>query len=136
MANMTIADYQKMVGQKHKYHNEPVVDEDGIRYDSKKEYARWCELKLLQKAGEISHLERQKKFELQPAFEYKGETIRSIKYFADFYYYDETPDRRHSKNVNTRWVIEDVKSPATRKNKVYQLKRKRMLFLGHEIKEI
>jgi hypothetical protein len=35
---------------------------DGITFDSKKEAQRYCELRLLQKAGEITHLE------LQPAF--------------------------------------------------------------------
>ena len=67
MQHTTIKEYQEMTRQRHKYNNKPVVDE-GIRFDSKKEFARWRELLLLQKAGEISKLERQKKFELQPAF--------------------------------------------------------------------
>jgi hypothetical protein len=37
---------------------------DGILFDSVKEAKRWQELRLLEKAGEISHLERQPKFYL------------------------------------------------------------------------
>lgn len=42
-----------------KYRNNPFVDSDGIRWDSQAEFRRWSELKLLERAGEISHLERQ-----------------------------------------------------------------------------
>jgi hypothetical protein len=37
---------------------------DGILFDSIKEAKRWQELRILEKAGEISHLERQPKFYL------------------------------------------------------------------------
>jgi len=53
-------------------------DEHGIdfatveKYDSKKEYDRWLELQVLQRAGEISELRRQVEFELIPA---KYETV-------------------------------------------------------------
>ncbi len=42
-----------------KYRNKPFVDADGIRWDSQAEYRRWSELKLLERAGQISGLERQ-----------------------------------------------------------------------------
>lgn len=42
------------------------------KYDSKKEYDRWIELQLLEKAGEISELRRQVEYELIPA---KYETV-------------------------------------------------------------
>ena len=135
MANITIKQYQEMTGTRHKYNNKPVVV-DGVRYDSKKEYARWVELLLLQKAGEIECLERQKKFELRPGFRHKGKKYRALTYIADFYYYDKTPDRRHSKGLDSRWVIEDVKSPITRKDKVYVIKKNMMLYMGLEIKEM
>ena len=135
MANMPIKQYQEMTGTRHKYNNKPVVV-DGVRYDSKKEYARWVELTLLQKAGEIDSLQRQKKFVLRPAFTHKGKKIRAMTYYADFYYYDMTPDRRHSKGLDSRWVIEDVKSPITRKDKVYCIKKNEMLYKGLEIKEV
>ena len=140
---MTLKEYQRMTGAKHKYRNNPVYDEEGIRHDSKKEYARWRELLLLQKVGEISHLERQKKFVLRPGFQaLTGEKVRAMSYIADFYYYDETEDRRHCQNMKTRWVIEDVKSPATKKDRIYRLKRNEMLYRmsigeikGYTIKE-
>lgn len=37
------------------------------KYDSKKEYDRWLELQILQRAGEVSELRRQVEFELIPA---------------------------------------------------------------------
>jgi len=41
-----------------KYRNRKTVV-DGITFDSKREAARWQELKLLERAGEITELERQ-----------------------------------------------------------------------------
>ena len=43
------------------------VEIDGIIFDSKKEGRRYQELKMLQKAGEISNLQRQVKYILIPA---------------------------------------------------------------------
>lgn len=108
-----------------KYGNRKTVI-DGITFDSVKEANRYAELRLLEKAGWISDLEMQKPFELQPAFLHDGKKIQPIKYIADFTYLcDGKP------------VVEDVKSPATRKDKVYQLKKKMMLYVhGIEIKEI
>ena len=41
-----------------KYRSRGVRTEEGF-FASQREYARWCELKLLQRAGEISDLRRQ-----------------------------------------------------------------------------
>lgn len=38
----------------------------GELFDSSKEYRRWCELKLLERAGKVSGLKRQVTFELIP----------------------------------------------------------------------
>lgn len=46
-----------------KYGNKKVT-EDGITFDSIRERDRWLELKQLERAGEISNLERQPKFYL------------------------------------------------------------------------
>lgn len=109
-----------------KYGNRKTVI-DGITFDSVKEASRYAELKLLQKAGEISDLELQSPFVLQPGFDHKGKKIQPIKYIADFTYLSGDGEQ----------VVEDVKSPATRKDKVYQLKKKMMLYVhGIEIKEI
>ena len=49
-----------------KYHSRKVQIEN-IVFDSQKEAQRYCELKLLEKKGEISQLQRQVPFELIPA---------------------------------------------------------------------
>lgn len=48
-----------------KYHNEPVTA-DGIRYDSRHEMLRHNFLKLMEQAGEISHLRYHVKYTLFP----------------------------------------------------------------------
>lgn len=119
-----------------KYGNQPIVV-DGIRFDSQKEWTRYEELLRLRKAGEIDRIGVHKKYELQPTVKLNGKTYRSISYYADFVYYDLTDDKRHSPDPNSRWVVEDVKSPATRKNALYIIKKKMMAYVhGIEIKEI
>lgn len=76
-------------------------------FDSIKEFHRWNELKTLEKAGEISKLERQKKFVIQPAFKYKEEKIREIAYKADFFYQDNEGG----------FIVEDVKGFDKKKGK-------------------
>jgi hypothetical protein len=99
--------------KRSKFRNEPVVI-DGIRFDSKKEGNRWLELKRLEAAGEISHLDRQPKFKLLiNGSPLKYESGRQAVYIADFAYFDPAIGKR---------VVEDVKSPAT-KTPVYKLKK-------------
>ena len=109
----------------NKYGNHKTVV-DGLEFDSKKEANRWCELKLLQKAGEITDLLRQFPITLLPAQRINGKVVeRPVKYVADFCYYE-----------NGKMVIEDVKSPATR-TKEYIIKRKLLLWrYGIRIKEV
>lgn len=108
-----------------KYGNEK-IEVDGIKYDSKKEAKRADELKRLEEAGAIKNLERQKKYVLQPSFKFLGKTIRDISYVADFVYEEDG-----------RLVVEDVKSPITRKNPVYRLKKKMMMYVHQiEIREV
>lgn len=110
-----------------KYNNKKIII-DGIEFDSKKEGYRYKELKLLQRAGLIKDLKLQTKFELQPSFKRNNKTIRAITYKADFDYL--TKDNRH--------IIEDVKSKATEKDKVYRIKRKMLQYKydNIEFKEI
>lgn len=104
-----------------KYGNIKTTTSDGITHDSIKEANRWCELKLLERAGKIRLLQRQVKYHLIP----KQEGEREVCYIADFVYQE-----------NGKLVVEDVKSPATR-TKEYILKRKLMLWVhGIKIKEI
>lgn len=87
---------QKLAGHK------PEAKEHGNiveRFDSVKEYNRWNELKLMEKAGNISDLRRQEPYELQPAFHRDGKTYMPIVYVADFVY----------KDITGQTVIEDVK---------------------------
>lgn len=95
---------------------------DGIVFDSKKEAARYQELKLLEKAGIIKDLSLQPNFLLQDKFKYRGKTHRKIEYIADFQYY-VVKDKK--------WVVEDVKGYQT---DVYRIKKK--LFLKRYGEEV
>lgn len=128
-----------------KYHNKKTYSSDGILHASVKEANRWAELCLLQKAGKISELERQVRFELIPAQYdevYTGELYKrgdrkgepkkkrvcieeSCAYVADFVYKD------HDTGLT---VVEDTKGFKTPD---YILKRKLMLYtFGIRIKEL
>ena len=54
-----------MMTYRSKYHNTKVTTADGT-FDSMKELHRWSELKLMERAGLISGLARQQRFELIP----------------------------------------------------------------------
>lgn len=112
-----------------KYHAKKAVV-DGITFDSRKEANRFCELKLLERAGKIKNLQRQVKFELTPAFkDHTGKVFeKSSGYVADFVYDEILPMGL------TKTVVEDVKGYRT---KEYILKRKMMMFrYGIRIREV
>lgn len=93
---------------------------DGIKFASKAEAARYGELKLMQRAGEISDLK------VQPRFPLVVNGIQVAAYVADFRYLDK---RRAI-------VVEDVKSPVSR-TPVYMLKKKLMAAChGLEVREV
>jgi len=94
-----------------KYHAIP-TEVDGIRFDSRGEARRYQELKLLQAAGEISHLG------VHPSWELVVNGVKIGKYTADFEY-------REGKE----YVVEDYKGVRTRD---YVLRKKLMLAL-HKI---
>lgn len=108
-----------------KYGNRKMIV-DGIKFDSKLEACRYQELKLMQRAGVISDLKLQVKYELIPAQKIDGKVAeRACSYVADFVYYD---------NQLKQQVVEDTKGMKT---KDYVLKRKMMLYFhGIRIKEI
>ena len=94
---------------------------DGVTYDSAKEARRAAELRLLERAGQITNLRRQVVFEIIPTQkdEETGETVeRPAKYIADFVYRDA---------FTHKLIVEDVKSKAT-KTPEYILKRKLMYY--------
>lgn len=122
-----------------KYHNRKIT-RDGETFDSVREYNRWCELKLMERAGEVKDLKRQVKFVLVPAQREKvwndqkkryedGKVIeREVSYVADFVY----------TNRLGFMVVEDTKG--YRKGTAYDvfvIKRKLMLYFHRiRIKEI
>lgn len=100
---------------------------DGIVFDSKHEAMRWRELALLQRAGEITDLQRQVKYILVPAQKDESGKIaeRAVSYVADFVYRDA-----RSGEV----VVEDAKGMHTRE---YIIKRKLVLYVhGIKIREV
>ena len=104
-----------------KYRNEKTII-DGITFQSKKEGNRYFELKMLQRAGEISSLVLQPKFMIIPTVLWNHKIFRRRYYIADFTYYE-----------NGYKIVEDVKSAITRKNPTYTLKRQLFLLKYPEI---
>ena len=122
-------------------YNATKITADGHTFDSKHEYQRYCELKLLERGGVISDLQMQVKFVLIPS-QYEPDTVKALKsgkekvvkgklierecsYIADFVY-----------QYNGKTVVEDAKSPITR-TKDYIIKRKLMLYFhGIKIREV
>lgn len=120
-----------------KYHSKKVAWGE-MKFDSRKEYQRYCELLLLEKAGKISGLQTQVKFPLLPAhydhvprYGKTGKRLkdkmqlieREVSYIADFVY-----------KMNGETVVEDAKGFHT---KEYIIKRKMMLYFhGIRIREI
>lgn len=82
---------------------------DGVVFDSKREMKRYAELKLREKAGEISDLE------LQPQYKVFIHGRLLCTCTLDFAYTIKATQRR---------VIEDVKSSGTAKNPYDRLRRK------------
>lgn len=75
-------------------------------FDSTKEYKRYLELLLLEKAGKIENLDRQVVLIIQESFQYHGAAVRAIKYCADFKY-----------EKDRKTIIEDVKGYDAKKKK-------------------
>ena len=118
-----------------KYRNRK-IERDGMTFDSKKEYNRWVELSLMEKAGEINELQRQVKLTLIPPQREpdiigkrggvkKGKLLEhEVSYIADFVYRDK----------DGKWIVEDTKGFRTPE---YIIKRKMLLFLwGIKITEL
>ena len=121
----------------NKYHARKVTAPSGEKFHSQKEYDRWCELRLLERAGRITDLQRQVEFEILPAqyesyerFSKTGKRLkdgvklveRGVSYFADFVYRQDGEQ-----------IVEDCKGYRTDE---YKLKRKLMLYFnGIKIKE-
>lgn len=95
-----------------KYNNQK-IRVGGEVFDSKREYNRWCELRLLERSGIIRNLQRQVKFRLIDSQKTPERTECPCDYIADFVYYE-----------NGKRIVEDCKGMRT---DVYKIKRKLML---------
>lgn len=127
--------------KENKYHAEKVKI-DGEVFASKKEHRRHCELKLLERAGKISNLRTQVKYELIPSQWEEIETDevyvkgtkkgqkknkkcveRGVSYIADFVYCEGGKE-----------IVEDAKGM---RPSDYIIKRKLMLYiLGIKVVEV
>ena len=121
--------------RRNKYGAKKIKDPaTGYVFDSKKEFIRWCELRILERTGKISDLQRQVKYELLPnqyetyaRFSKTGKQLkdgvklieRGVSYVADFVYKE-----------NGETVVEDCKGFRTED---YRIKKKLMLYM-HNIK--
>lgn len=117
--HMTAKEYRESLTKKgtagsvkNKYNAQKTVI-NGVQCDSKKEALIYQNLLNLQKKGIITHLERQKRFEIIP----KTKTERAAYYVADYVFYEVTTNK---------WVVADCKSQITKKLPAYVLKRKIM----------
>ena len=116
----------------------------GEIFDSKREYRRWCELKIMEKAGKIQDLQRQVVYELiprqsemYPRYGKNGKRLKDgervlelpVRYIADFQYVQDG-----------KTIVEDVKGYRNPNSAVYAkfvIKRKLMRWLhGIEVREV
>ena len=112
-----------------------------FRFDSQKEARRFDELLVLLQAGKIKDLKLQPEFTLREAYtDPEGWHIRPLKYRADFSYMERVNTSPSGLRPATspqgeawgfcdeqwRYVVEDVKSYAT-KTRVYEMKKQKML---------
>lgn len=113
----------------NKYQSQKCVY-NGLQFDSHKELRRYLELRLLERSGQITGLQRQVKFELIPAQkDEKGKCAeRACVYVADFTYFDK----------NKKLCVEDCKGyKGGGAYAVFTIKRKLMLLkYGIKIKEV
>lgn len=121
---ISAAAYRAKYGQpapkkQSKYRNHK-VEVDGFTFDSKAEAIRWWDLRQMERAGEITDLERQVRLPL---------IVNGVKvgtYIPDFRY----------RSGDGQIVIEDVKSEPT-KTPVYRLKKRMVAAIyGIEIREV
>jgi hypothetical protein len=103
-----------------KYFNRMTTDLQGVVHDSTKEYRRWQELQLRERAGEITGLRRQVPFALVV------NDVLVCSYEADAVYTE-----------GAALIVEDTKSEITRKKREYRIKLKLMQAIhGIQIREV
>lgn len=103
--------------KRQKYGNKVTTDADGTKHASKKQAARYRDLGLLLKSGEILMLAREVRFRLPGGIEYRADHMTANQRAIDV---------MTSLIESGDLVIEDVKSTATKADKVYRLKARQM----------
>ena len=137
MTSMSVEQYRSEIlkqadkpkAAKRNKFNAQKIELDGMTFDSKKEHKRYIELKAMQQREEIFGLEHHTKFELAPKTKLEGEKRAkpALRYFADFTYY----------NTQGEYIVEDVKSAATRKLASYRNKKHLMkTVLNIDVREV
>ena len=116
-------DPPSLAPSRNKYGAQP-ISIDGVRFASKKEAARFLELRLLQKAGAIADLECQPVFPLHVLEVWRSQVPVRITTIGKF-----TADFRYTNLTTGEIVIEDTKSEPT-KTEAYRL-RKRLAEVIH-----
>ena len=118
-------------GRKTKYGNRE-TEVTGIKFDSKKEARRFLELREMEQCGAISDLRLQVNFTLIEGFtKPSGERVKPEIYKADFAY-----KKKDQNGAYTIYIVEDVKSRATKTEK-YRIKKKQMWEKFHiEVQEV
>lgn len=104
----------------HKY-NAKKTEVDGIVFPSKKESEVYLQLKAMEEAGEISNLELQVQYVLQPEFIYRGKKIKEIKIIPDFRY------RRQDGHT----VVVDAKGKKATQTRSFKDKWKMLIYQHH-----
>jgi hypothetical protein len=130
--SMSADEYRRMGRKKRsKFGNKKGVHSSGKVFDSLAEMRRYDELLLLERAGEISHLETQPPLELQPKFKRGRKTIREITYLGDFKYIEDgqvvIEDVKGTRTAvfNLKWKMAQYHYPHIDFRLVYMKKRKR-----------
>lgn len=103
-------DPEPVKGKAPKFGNTKVKTPEGT-FDSKHEYQRWCELKMMQRAGQVADLRRQVTFILAPAVVLDGKKKPPLRFTADFVYLQCGVQ-----------VVEDFKSPITAEERAFRIR--------------
>jgi hypothetical protein len=151
---------RRMTG--NKFGAKKIIDPaTGFEFDSKKEFYRWCELRIMERAGKIRDLKRQVTYELIPSQREESTEVykagphkglpkpgavieKPCNYIADFVYQVPTTTQYENEVGHLAFadgyetVVEDVKG--YKKGAAYQLfscKRKLMLQVhGIRVREV
>ena len=111
----------------NKFFAKKFTDENGVKWDSKREYSRYLELNGMEQNDIIKNLDRQISFELLPKHKclLDEKTERAVNYTCDFIYI-----------FNDTLYIEDVKSKYTRTDRDYILRRKMLKYFYLNKKDV